>query len=124
MSFLLRLWAIFLVAVKRLISQRGLALAVLLGLAAAVALVMSIPLYADAVYLRTFEGDLAAAGDGIARPPYAFLVRYVGSWHGYQEWEDLVQVDEYLSDQGERALGLPEQFIVRHFKTPFYVICG
>ena len=49
MNALLRTWYLLSVAARRLLAQRGLALATLLGLVAAVALTISIPLYADAV---------------------------------------------------------------------------
>ena len=61
---ILRFLSIIPVTLKRIISQRGLSLAILLGLSAAVALMMSIPLYADAVYLRTFHQDIATVGEG------------------------------------------------------------
>ena len=49
MRIVLRAWAILIVAAKRLVAQRGLALAVILGLIVAVALGVSLPLYADAM---------------------------------------------------------------------------
>ena len=58
MGFILRIWATVVVAIKRLFSQRGLALATTLGLVAAVALVMSVPTYADAVYYRMLRAGL------------------------------------------------------------------
>ncbi len=120
MGILLRTWAIVVVAVKRLLSQRGLALATALGLVAAVALVMSIPLYADAVYYRILREELAkgVSGEGeISRPPFAFMFRYLGAWHGAVQWEDVQAIDRYLTEQAGAALGLPQKFLVRHFKT-------
>jgi len=58
MKIFLRVWAILLIAVKRLISQRGLVLAATLGLATAISLTLSIPLYADAIYYRIFKEQL------------------------------------------------------------------
>ena len=48
-------WAILIVVVKRLVAQRGLALAVILGLMVAVALGVSLPLYA--VFINTGVGQ-------------------------------------------------------------------
>ena len=48
----LRIWAIIIIAIKRTLAQRGLVLATLLGLVVAIALVLSIPLYSEAVYYR------------------------------------------------------------------------
>ena len=65
MNVLLRIWAIFVVAAKRLFSQRWLALATALGLVTAVALTMGTPLYADAVYYRVLREQLSG-GEGEA----------------------------------------------------------
>ena len=87
MRFLLRTWAIFSVATRRLLSQRGLALATALGLVASVAIVMSIPLYTDAVYYRILQDELTepTAEGELKRPPFAFMFRYVGSLYGLME---------------------------------------
>ncbi len=59
MNFLLRIWAIFFLAARRLVAQRWLALATALGLVVSIALIMSIPLYSDAVYYRVLQEELA-----------------------------------------------------------------
>ena len=128
MSVFLRMWAILVVAAKRLLSQRWLALATLLGLAISVALIMSIPLYADAVYYRILRDELSARYETVGgspaaaarlrqRPPFAFMFRYMGTLHGSLEWEDVQAVDAYLSGPAGAALGLPRQLLVRHCKT-------
>jgi len=120
MTFLLRSLAIFAVATRRLISQRGLALATAVGLVASIALVMSVPLYTDAVYYRILQEELSQTTDDTAalnRPPFAFMFRYVGSLYGMKQWEDITQVDEYLTNQGVEALGLPHKMTVRYAKT-------
>ncbi|MCP4543530.1 MAG: ABC transporter permease [Chloroflexi bacterium] len=120
MNILLRTWAIFIVAAKRLFSQRWLALATALGLIASIALVMSVPLYADAVYYRVLNEELAEESPSrIARshPPFAFMFRYVGAWAGSVDWEEIQPLDAYLSQLAGPALGLPQKSLVRHFKT-------
>ena len=121
MKFLSRSFAIFAVATRRLLSQRGLALATAVGLVASIALVMSVPLYTDAVYYRILQEELSNAGEdetaALSRPPFAFMFRYVGSLYGMKEWEDITQVDEYLIQQGVPALGLPHKMTVRYAKT-------
>ena len=86
MNTLLRIWSILVVAAKRLLAQRGLALATLLGLVAAVALTTSIPLYTEAVYYRILSEGLFSDAPGFkgaaVRPPIALLFRYVGSFTG------------------------------------------
>ena len=121
MNFLLRAWAIFLVAARRLFSQTGLNLATLLGLVVAIALSLSIPLYADAIYYRIFRQTLSEAanpgGGDAGRSPFAFMFRYVGAWRGATSWEKVQPVDEYISNLGASLLGLPQQIFVRHAKT-------
>ncbi len=58
MNFLLRMWATLQIAVRRIFAQRWLALATALGLVASIALIMSIPLYSDAVYYRILQENL------------------------------------------------------------------
>ena len=86
MKITLHLWATATIAFKRLLAQRGLALATLLGLVAAMSLTMSIPLYAEGVYYRILSAGLFSdtpryRGQSL-RPPLALLFRYTGSgWH-------------------------------------------
>ena len=119
MRFILRSFAIFAVAARRLIAQRGLAIATAVGLVASVAIVMSIPLYSDAVYYQVLQNELSRPADEgeIQRPPFAFMFRYVGSLYGLLEWDDIEQVDEYLWNEGPDLLGLPSELKVRYFRT-------
>ncbi len=123
MSILYRSWSIILVAIKRLISQRGLVLAATLGLAAAISLTLSIPLYADAIYYRIFESRVTSSEleDQInQRPPFSFVFHYNGGWYGNKQWEDVVKADEYLTNQVGSIIGLPQQHMVRYFRTEPY----
>ena len=119
----LRTWTVFVVAARRLYSRRWLALATVVGLVASVALTMSIPLYADAVYNRVFREELSGdqGGEGTAtrhlHPPFAFMFRYIGAWAEPVEWEEAQPVDAYMSGLAGPALGLPQKFLVRYFKT-------
>ncbi len=108
--------AVFLVAARRLWHQRGLAFAMLLGLTTAVAVAVSIPIYADAVSYRILNERLYKDVEEQG-PPFSFLFRYVGSWSGYLEWEDTQPADEYLTDWAAPMLGLPLDTLVRHYKT-------
>lgn len=94
-------------------------LATLFGLAWVVALVISVPLYADAIYYKSFHTTVTEV-EGASRPPFSFLFKYVGGWYGTKQWQDVQDVDLYLSGEAQQVLGLPELFLVRHFKTePF-----
>jgi putative ABC transport system permease protein len=120
MSTLLRFWAIFVVTIKRIFAQRGLALATSLGIVAAVALTMSVPIYSDAVYQdilqQQISGETAPTGE-MGRPPFAFMYRYVGAWNGAVDWERMKPVNDYLSGRVRQDIGLPARFFVRYFKT-------
>ncbi len=102
-------------AFRRLWSQKALMLCLLVGMAAAVGLLSSIPLYADAVHHELLQGELTEAGTH--RPPFAFLWRYIGAWHGDVSWDDYRPVDAYLSQQGPGAVDLPLAALVRHVQT-------
>ena len=119
MRLLMRSWAIIVVAFKRLLAQRWLALALVTGLITAIALVMSIPLYADAVYYRILQDELGATNTGstFKRPPFAYMFRYLGSTYGTKEWEEMGPLDAYMSGPAAGSLGLPHKFTVRYIKT-------
>lgn len=118
-TLVLRAWAALALAIRRLLSQWMLALATLVGLVAAIALAVSIPLYADAVYFRIFETELSnPANNGLVSPsPFAFVFAYYGSWDGEVEWEEIQPLDAYLTGSAAAALRLPQTLFVRHLKT-------
>jgi len=115
MVFLLRIWAIFITVARRIPTQLGLVLAMVAGMVASISLILSVPLYADAIYYRTFM-EILSPEEG-QRPPYNFLFVYNGGWSGTQEWEAVIPVDEYLSNNAGQVLGLPEEWIVRFYRT-------
>ena len=119
MKFILRIAAIIVVAIKRIFAQQWLAFALVLGLIASIVLVMSIPLYADAVYYRLLREELTETGinETYSRPPFAYMFRYLGSTYGPQEWEDIAPLDTYLSKQAAGELGIPHKKTIRYFKT-------
>ncbi len=121
MKFLNRLRAILVVVAKRVTSQPWLVVATTLGLVVAIALMMSIPTYADAVYHRVFLRNITEEGapEGTI-PAFSFLFRYDGSIYGSKEWEDLQAVDAYLTHEAGERFGLPLQSVVRYMTTdPF-----
>ena len=119
MKLLLRIAAIIVVAIKRIFAQQWLAFALVLGLISSIVLVMSIPLYADAVYYRLLQEELTDTGinETYSRPPFAYMFRYLGSTYGPQEWEDIAPLDTYLSKQAASELGIPHKKTIRYFKT-------
>ena len=119
MNFLLRTWSTLQIALRRIAAQRWLAAATVLGLVAAITLIMSIPLYADAVYYRVLQEELAKAGQGVKGDQHAFtfLFRNIGSIYGVKDWAEIESVDDYLSGAAVQQLGLPVQRTVRYVKT-------
>ncbi|MGE5223963.1 MAG: FtsX-like permease family protein [Omnitrophica WOR_2 bacterium] len=121
MNILLSIWAVFSITARRLAAQKILALASLSALVISVALVMSVPLYADAIYYRVFKEsinkDATKDTGAIPRPPFALMFRYVGSFNGSKEWEDVRPVDSYFTGAARNAFGLPVQLLARFFST-------
>ncbi|GAB4445371.1 MAG: hypothetical protein Kow00120_15390 [Anaerolineae bacterium] len=109
------------VAVKRILAQPGLAVATILGLVVAIALTMSVPLYTDAVYYSIFVKNLSAPEQGaVPRPPFAFMFYYGGGLAESLQWEDIQPADQYLSGGVGADLGLPQEQLVRHFRTQYF----
>ena len=118
MSLFLNFFSVLWLAMKRLWSSRALTAAIMLGLIMAVALVTSVPLYSDAVNYQLMREELSRIQtEGRPRPPFAFMYRYVGAWHGAIEWEDYAPLDSYFAGQGPATIGLPLELQVRHIKT-------
>ena len=117
MKLLRNLWSVFVLAARRLWSNLGLMIGTALGLIVAVALAMSIPLYADGVNYRLLRKALSEKEQGRKRPPFAFMWRYVGAWHGAVEWKDYEVIDSFFKGQCQALIGLPVELEVRHVKT-------
>ena len=105
----------FILAATRIWNHRLLMSCLLLGLVVAVGLLSSVPLYADAAQNKLLQGELTEAGT--YRPPFAFLWRYVGAWHGSVTWEEYTPIDAYLYEQAPGIVDLPVAFQIRHVTT-------
>jgi len=117
MRQLMRIRAIFLVAVKRLIAQRLLTFATIIGLIIAVALILTIPVYSESVAFRVLTERLTADEDTSNRPPFSYLIGYIGSWNEPVNLEATDEVDRFLRTDGGQSLGLNITRIVRHLET-------
>ncbi len=73
MHWLQNILGLVMVVGQRQRSYLGLVLARLAGFIVAIALVVSIPLYADAVGYRVLRTELEPDQDGTRRPPFAYL---------------------------------------------------
>lgn len=120
MRILAPIWSLLSLAARRLWNQRLLMLCLLLGLVVAVGLLSSIPLYADAAQNRLLQGELENADTAVeteaatVRPPFSFLWRYIGAWHGNVTWDEYELVDAYLVEQAPAVIDLPLTTQVRH----------
>jgi putative ABC transport system permease protein len=92
-------------AFKRLWIHRGLVACLLLGLVAAVALTVAVPLYADGVNYNLLIASLNAAGS--SQPSFTFVFSYVGAWHKPITIEEYQPVNTYLVEQASETIGLP-----------------
>jgi len=121
MKFFLRLWAILTTIPNRLVAQWGLVMASIMGLIASVSLVMSIPLYADAVYMRILQRKIfQPEAEKSARPPFSFLFIMNGGSKGTKQWEEIQPFDDYFMGSGGSELGLPILSKVSYTRTePF-----
>lgn len=117
MRFNLRLRAVVIVAIKRLLAQPLLSLATIIGLTVAVALVLTIPIYSESVAFRVLTDRLTEGPDRINRPPFSFLFSYIGSWNEPVNWEATLDLDRYLREKGGAELGLNSTLVVRHLET-------
>lgn len=120
MRFFLRVWATTLIVAKRIWSQPGLAAASVVGLITSIALVISIPLYSDAVFNRTLREDIAqkdTSGQTVNRPPFAFLFNYSGGVSGNVSWDMVQPLDSYMASRAAPSLGLPIKSVVRYIRT-------
>lgn len=117
MRQILRIRAIFIIAVKRLLAQRLLAAATIIGLTVAVALILTIPVYSESVAFRILTERLSEGTDRVNRPPFSFLFSYIGSWNQPVDWEAIIELDRFLRERGGAELGLNPTMIVRHLET-------
>jgi putative ABC transport system permease protein len=99
---------------RRLWSHLWLMLAIAAGFVVAIALVVAIPVYAEAVGYRVLRDELTKIDTGAARPPFAFMYRYLGSQHGVIGWDAYAKLDTYMHDDVGRQLGLPVLKSVRY----------
>ncbi len=124
MKLIYRIWGIITVIPSRLVARWELVLAAIVGMVVSLSLIMSIPLYADAVYYRSLQKTIIEDSEfGVKyRPPFSFLVHYYGGWSGSLSWEDIQPLDDYLDQSISSVLALPRLQLVRFFNTDSFPI--
>jgi putative ABC transport system permease protein len=105
------------VALKRLWNNKGLTFCAIVGLVVAVALISSVPLYTDAANFKVLEEQLERGSTDRRYPPFAFMYRYIGAWHGAIEWPDYQSVNEYITRSVPGVINLPVELTTRYVRT-------
>jgi len=118
-------WTTTRFAFKRLLTQPLLSVAAILGLMIASGFIFSIPLYADAIYFRSFREELFSGRENLLTSspvdyaPLPFVFELQGVGRGNPQWEDVGKVDTYFSKDALQRIGLPVMEDVRRFHTDF-----
>jgi putative ABC transport system permease protein len=117
MNALFTVLAVFTAAQRRLRANATLALCALIALLAAVALSVSIPVYAEAASLRLLKSELERQEEQENRSAFALLFRYIGSQNDPIEWERVAPADTFIQGPGLDQLQLPLNGLARHVRT-------
>jgi putative ABC transport system permease protein len=126
LSILLQTWATIGVAIKRLLTQRFLSIAAIVGLIVASGFILSVPLYADAIYFRLFREELFSGNEAklanhpVDYAPMAFTFNLNVAGNKSPQWSDVVKVDQYLTGNASRTIQFPIEQTVRRFRTDGY----
>ena len=120
MNYFLSTWAFINIAYKRLIAQWGLALVTMVGLIASISLVLSIPLYADAIYRNLFIDQINQDESGTGQinyPPLTILLSYYGGENKQLQWGDIQPLNHYLTQSARSILGIPLNILVHYYES-------
>lgn len=117
MKTLLHIRAIILIAIKRLLAQRLLSVATLVGLTIATALILTIPVYSESIAFRILTERLVEESEQVNRPPFSYMLTYIGSWNEPVNWEATEPLDSFIREQSSAELGLDVTSLVRHVET-------
>jgi putative ABC transport system permease protein len=115
-------------ALKRLLTERFLSLAAIVGLMVASGFIFSVPLYAESTYFRLFREELLAgreaelANQPATYAPMTFVFELRSAGRQSPQWQDVVALDRYLTGEALRQVGYPLVQSVRRFRTEGYFI--
>src|SRR5436853_7917314 len=99
-NLLLTIVSVVTTALKRLRANLGLALCALVALMAAVALSVSVPIYAEGASLRLLQGEIVKQEQQTGRSPFALLFRYISAWKEPLDWERVKPADDFIKGPG------------------------
>jgi len=117
MRDLFRLWSLVGIAAKQLLSQPALTLAKVLGVACAAVLVMSVPVYVDAVYYRLLRQELTGPLIDQQRPPFSFIFHYIGAIADPLSYEEADRAERFFEEAAPDSLKVPQRFSVSWLKA-------
>jgi putative ABC transport system permease protein len=113
-----RFIAIFIVAWRRLVANRRLTIAELVGVVAVLSLALAVPMYADAVYHRVMVNTLGLnSTSGTRLPAFAFMFRYVPFSSQPVTLADTARADQFVTRELPNLLGLPNRALTRYYQT-------
>ncbi len=113
---LLSLWKL---AHRRLLAERALALALLAGWLAAVALIAAIPMYTDAINQALLRRELRAEQNS-RRPSFAFLFHYTAGALAQARWDNYLALNQYLETRLADELDLPLQTRMHYVRSDLF----
>ncbi len=102
------LFGLFRIAFQRLWSHRGLMLAITAGFTIAIALVVSIPVYAEAVGYRVLRDEFARNDADTSPLSFEFRYQYLAT-EGAISWDQVAQLDQYITTDATNAVRMPVQ---------------
>ncbi len=94
----------------------------LFGLCAILTLIVSIPLYVDAVHHSILLDKISSHTLGGEVLPYSFRFVFYGLWSGKNQWENVEPLDTYLRETASSELAMPMLRITRHMVTDLFDI--
>ena len=109
--------ALPLVIWRRLLSRFDLLAAVWAGLALTVAIVVSVPVYAEATGYRILIGALAQENSGDTLPPFSMIYKYGGARDPAVTWEQYRFADQLAGNLPAAGITLPAPPSVRYIAT-------
>jgi putative ABC transport system permease protein len=127
-SFALQTWATAGIAFKRLLTQRFLSFASIVGLMIASGFILSVPLFADATYFRLLREELLVNREAeltqkpVDYAPLSFVFELKAAGKNSPQWKNVVDVDNYLVNDAPETVGLPVTKFIRRFRTDGYFI--
>ena len=96
------------IAIQRLWNHRGLMLAITAGFTIAIALVVSIPVYAEAVGYRVLRDEFARNDADNSPLSFEFRYQYLAT-EGSISWDQVAQLDRYITNDATNAVRMPVQ---------------